>query len=669
MIGIAILITGLQPAEADTPSADQLAYFESRVRPILVEQCYSCHSVQSDEIEAGLVLDSKWGWETGGDSGAAIVPGNLDESLLIHAVRYEEDVVSGMPPRSKLPLEQIKILERWVEMGAPDPRPRAIAQDEDSPSKRFDLQERHDQHWSWKSIQHPSPPAVEDQSWPLNHIDRFVLSKLEDAGLRPSAPADRRRWLRRVHFDLIGLPPSPEQIAHFLEDDSPDAHERVVARLLSSPQFGEKWARHWLDLVRYAETYGHEFDYAIPGATEYRDYVIRAFNADVPYDMFVREQIAGDLISEPRRHPEQGFNESILGTGFWYLHEATHAPTDVLGNEAGIIDNQLDVFGKAFLGLTIACARCHDHKFDAISTADYYALSSYIQSSCRQVIALDVDRQREKAFQQIEHERKLAAEELASAVHHLIQRQPSPLERLEAESADSLSSESPSQDPNTTTIQRNPSEIVFADFETGQLPPGWSTTGEAFQFIGPELALRTDGTMPRPATVDSSVAGRKQIGILRSPTFEITTKNIHLRLMATAGVTVHVVIDNYQMAPFSALLFKGTLLHGDNTDTGGEWAWKSLGGDLNKYVGHRAYLEFIDAGDGSVAIDTVLFSDDPEPPDLKSAPTRKPRGVDELHEFALRTSSRGTSSRGTSSRGRHWKTFDRDEPISGSLPN
>ena len=616
MLGLAMLLIDLNRLFAEPPAPDPLAFFESKVRPILVEQCYACHSVQADEVEAGLLLDSKWGWETGGDSGAAIVPGDLDESLLIQAVRYGEDVVSGMPPRSKLPAEQIEILQRWVKMGAPDPRPKATSGAVASNIEPFDLEERFEQHWSWKPIERRDPPSVENQSWPLHELDRFILAKLEQAGLQPAAPANRRRWLRRVHFDLIGLPPSPEQIAEFLADESPDAYERVVARLLSSSHFGEKWARHWLDLVRYAETYGHEFDYPIPDATEYRDYVIRALNADVPYDQFVREHIAGDLINDPRRNPDEGFNESIIGTGFWYLHEATHAPTDVLGNEAGIIDNQLDVFGKAFQGLTIACARCHDHKFDAISTADYYALSAYIQSSCRQLVDLDVRHGRASAAKQINRERQVAATRLSAAWQDAAAWEQKLLEKLGPLSV--------SRDAEP--LEQVKPESVFASFDSGQLPTGWSTTGEAFQAIGSELALRTDGTMPMPGTIDSAAAGRQQIGILRSPTFEIATKNIHLRMKATADVTVHVVIDNYQMAPFSELLFKGTLLRGEDTNTGGEWNWKSLNRDLSKYLGHRAYLEFIDSGDGSVAIDAVVFSDDPAPAD----PVQEPLARGEL---------------------------------------
>ena len=207
--------------------------------------------------------------------------------------------------------------------------------------------------------------------------------------MKPSSEADRRTWIRRVYFDIIGLPPSIKEVDDFVADESPDAFEKVVDGLLASPHFGERWARHWMDLTRFAETHGHEFDYPIAHAFEYRDYLIRAFNQNVPYDQFIREHIAGDLLPQPRENPKSRFNESVIGTGFWFLGEATHGPVDSRGDEAGRIDNQIDVMSKTFLGLTVACARCHDHKFDAISDEDYYALSGFLQSSRKQLAMLD----------------------------------------------------------------------------------------------------------------------------------------------------------------------------------------------------------------------------------------------------------------------------------------
>ena len=376
-------------------TAAQIEFFEIKVRPLLIEHCYECHGPDADPPEGGLSLLSRKSILAGGDSGPAIDLENLAESNLLAAVQYGD--LFQMPPDSKLADKQIEILEKWVMDKAPWPADSDI---DVATGEEFDLQKRVDDHWCWKPIGTPTPPDVANQDWPLDPIDNFILSKLEQSALNPADPADKRTWLRRVTFDITGLPPTLDEINDFLNDNSGEAFETVVDRLLASPRYGERWARHWMDLIRYAETCGHEFDYPNPNAFRYRDYLIRAFNADVPYKDFVVEHIAGDLIENPRRNPENQINESVLGTGFWFLGEATHGPVDVKGDEAGRIDNQIDVMGKTFLGLTIACARCHDHKFDAISAEDYYAISGFLQSSRRQNVMLDPDRKIEEEWNQ-----------------------------------------------------------------------------------------------------------------------------------------------------------------------------------------------------------------------------------------------------------------------------
>lgn len=422
-----VLLFGLVPSgiaqdtEPKEVSDDDLEFFETQVRPILVEHCYECHGPESAPIEGGLALTSRDAVLNGGDTGPAVVPGDPDESLLIDAVRYGE--VYEMPPDSRLPDETIAILEEWVRRGAPWSGGEAtpVAQQES-----LDIAQRVAEHWCWQPRGNPSPPDVRDAGWPKDSLDHFILERLEQNGLSPAGEADRRTLIRRLSFDLIGLPPTADEVQSFISDTSPDAVERLVDRLLASPHFGERWARHWMDLTRYAETCGHEFDYPIPYAFEYRDYLIRAFNQDVPYDDLIREHIAGDLLPQPRRHPELGFDESILGTGFWHLHEATHGPVDVRADEAGHIDNQIDVMSKTFLGLTVSCARCHDHKFDAISTKDYYALCGYLQSSRRQLAMLDPGRKIERAWQ--DARRRLSdiaplRDELAQAIRNVDQAQ------------------------------------------------------------------------------------------------------------------------------------------------------------------------------------------------------------------------------------------------------
>ena len=368
--------------DAGQPTAEQIEFFEKQVRPLLAENCWECHGTEAQE--GRLRLDSRAAALRGGDTGPAVVPGEPDRSEMILAIGYDPDGYQ-MPPTGKLPQEAIATLTNWVRMGAPWPEDARAA--DSSAGHEFDIASRAE-HWSFQPVQRPSVPQAARADWAASPLDRFILARLEQSGLSPAAPAERRTWLRRVSYDLIGLPPSPADTADFLADGSPDAEHKLVDRLLASPHYGERWGRHWLDLVRYAETAGHEFDYDIPYAWRYRDYVVRAFNADLPYDQFVIEHVAGDLL-EARRHVTEGWNESILATGFWWFNQGKHSPVDVRAEECDRFDNKIDVLGKAFLGVTIACARCHDHKFDPISTADYYALAGYLQSTRRQIAFVD----------------------------------------------------------------------------------------------------------------------------------------------------------------------------------------------------------------------------------------------------------------------------------------
>ncbi|MEK6233483.1 MAG: DUF1549 domain-containing protein, partial [Planctomycetales bacterium] len=360
--------------EASKLDDQPLQFTTGKVLPLLESRCGKCHGPQVKKPKGSLRLDGRASLLAGGDSGAAVAPGSPEKSLLIDSINWTGDY--EMPPKSRMPAAEIAILTKWVKMGAPWPN----SPEQAAPVlNNFPLEERRSSHWAWQAVQHFEPPAVKNAAWPSRPLDHFILRKLEAAGLSPAPEADRRALIRRVHFALIGLPPTPEEIASFVKDPAATetAFARVVDRLLDSPRFGERWARHWLDLTRYAESRGHEFDHSAPNAHHYRDYVIRALNADVPYNQFVVEQLAGDLLPEPRLHPVEGFNESVLGTGMWYMGEWVHSPTDIRQDEADRIDGVIDVIGKAFLGLTISCARCHDHKFDAISTKDYYAMAGF----------------------------------------------------------------------------------------------------------------------------------------------------------------------------------------------------------------------------------------------------------------------------------------------------
>ncbi len=377
------------PADAD--------FFERKIRPVLAERCFECHSVESKSLKANLLLDSREGLLKGGDTGPALNEANPKRSLLLSAIHYA-DPETAMPPKKaggQLSPQAIADLTAWMEAGAPWPADGVAKKT----SKKFDLAQRKQDHWCWIPPKPQAVPTVRNKAWAKTPGDNFILAKLEASGLNPAPPVDRSTWLRRVTFDLTGLPPTPPEVEAFLADDSSAAFSKVADRLLGSSAFGERWARHWMDLVRYAETRGHEFDPIIPNAWQYRDYLVRALNADVPYDQFVKEHIAGDLLPA-RLRPGTAVNESILGTGFWFLGEEVHSPVDIRQDEVDRLDNRLDVMTKTFLGVTVACARCHDHKFDAISQRDYYSLMGFLVSSS----------QRLARFETMETERRLLAD-------------------------------------------------------------------------------------------------------------------------------------------------------------------------------------------------------------------------------------------------------------------
>ncbi len=361
------------PLWAEEPSAADVEFFEKHIRPLLVQHCYECHSAEAGDVGGNLLLDRKAGWEEGGDLGPAIVPGDVEKSLLLRAVRYNECDLQ-MPPSGKLPDEDIKRLEEWVRRGAPDPR------SETKPTRKpttIDIEEGR-KHWAFQPLADPPLPEVKDTSWPQSPIDFFILAALEAKGLRPAPPADRRTLIRRATFDLTGLPPTPEEIEAFLADDSPNAFARVVDRLLASPHYGERWGRHWLDVARYADSNGLDENIAHGNAWRYRDWVVSAFNRDLPFSDFLMWQLAGDLLPTD---DEELRRERLIATGFLSLGPKVLAEPDKVKMQMDIVDEQIDTMGKAFLGLTLGCARCHDHKFDPFPTTDYYALAGVFKST------------------------------------------------------------------------------------------------------------------------------------------------------------------------------------------------------------------------------------------------------------------------------------------------
>ena len=414
-------------AQADDAGIE---FFEKKIRPVLVKHCYECHSADAKKLGGGLLLDHREGLRKGGETGSALMVGKPDESLLIKAIRYADDSLK-MPPKGKLPADVIADFEAWVMNGANDPRDKPTRTPAaDSWAETF--RSRRD-WWSLRSVQKPVVPQPKNGAWSSQPVDRFVLAKLEEQGLAPAEPTDPRTLARRLSLVLTGLPPTPEQVASFVMEcegtgttriersdtdqvsDHPSdprhprsipqhAVQKLVDSLLDSPHFGERWARHWMDVVRFTETHGNEWNYEVHHAWRYRDYLIRAFNADVPYDQFIREHIAGDLlpvgwVSDPtnpnndrsgrrpnlrgaRQHPTEHFNESIIGTGFYRFGEVNHDDCISLTSLGyDIADNQIDTLTKAFQATTVACARCHNHKLDAVSMDDYYALLAVLRSS------------------------------------------------------------------------------------------------------------------------------------------------------------------------------------------------------------------------------------------------------------------------------------------------
>jgi len=602
---IALSQSGAGQVDQNAASAQQLEFFEVEVRPVLVEHCFECHSQKSVRIKGGLLLDSRDGLLKGGDSGPAISLANLDNSLLIQSIHYDG---YEMPPKGKLPAKAIDSLTRWVGMGAPWPTESGLV---NAPAREvFDLQKRKQGHWAWQPIQSPSVPSVVDIAWPMCDIDHFVLAGLERSQIQPAGQAEKNVLVRRLHFDLIGLPPTVEDVQSYLDDDSERATEKLVDRLLESPRFGERWGRHWLDLVRFAESRGHEFDNDAPYAYQYRDYVIRALNANVPYDQILREHIAGDLLKSPRLNPEEQFNESVLGTGFWHLGEWVHSPVDIRKDESDRFDNMIDVMSKAFLGVTLSCARCHDHKFDAISTEDYYSIAGFLQSSDYHEVAFDTLEQNRRVRWQLS---ELDSKYQAEVSRHLNQFAPtatSELNRLN-KSGKTLIDESLTDRVVVDFSQVDESKFqsdgelfgkrprrvadVFLSVHDGTSKLEYSRFNAAVTDPFWSVLKKQEGKSPNQKSrlADLPRSGRT----LRSPTFTLKSDTVHCRLKG--GGHIVACVDSHRL--LAGPLHGDTVLGIPKTD---DWQWVTL--NLNRYVGHRLHLEFTPEIDSTLEVQCVV---------------------------------------------------------------
>lgn len=592
------------PVNSITP--EQLEFFERKVRPLLSEHCYECHSGEASRIEGGLRLDHSEFLRIGGDSGSAIDESSPTESLLLQAIRFEN---FEMPPSGKLPAETIAILQTWVEQGAfwPD---EAVPGSE-KPADVFDLERRMNEHWAWSPIERsPTPDSSDSPSL----IDAWIHQGLKRADLSPAPQADRQTLIRRTFIDVHGLPPTNDELERWSNLTEPDWYAQMLDELLASPQFGVRFSRHWLDLVRYAQSRGHEFDEDIPASEQYRDYVVRSFNADVPYDQFLREHLAGDLLSEPRRNPATRWNESILATGFWHLGEWVHSPVDIRKDETDRFDNMVDVFSKTFLGLTVACARCHDHKFDAISTADYYSMFGYLRSSHYTLYRFETDEQEKTIAQQLEAERTKHRTEIARLFSEITSNK-----SVEDFKNGNLFAYLPSEVP---TLHPADSTALKIDFTRGAQTPfrsngfgfgsglrdaGWpgaslssirtapDTDGQSLPTINwlPVSRLATDqlwSNLNNLLTRTNSSNRHSQIDqagkTFITPWFTVTAP--HLYFLVRGNIRIFTAIDSYRL--ISGPLH-GEVLLDAKSDKPEEWRWVTSH-NLSRYLGKRIHIEF-----------------------------------------------------------------------------
>ena len=663
LLGLSCLLGGGSVSAAD--AAADLEFFEKRVRPLLVERCYKCHSATGEKVKGGLLMDSREELLKGGDTGPALVPGNPEKSLLIEAIHYTNEDLK-MPPKTRLPASEVADLTAWVKAGAVWP---AAAVAKAGPAKGvFDVKKRKQEHWAWAPVPAAvKAPAVTDTRWPAGDVDRFILARLEAKKLQPAAPTDKAALLRRAHFDLTGLPPKPAEVEAFLADTAPQAFAKVVDGLLASPHFGERWARHWLDSVRYGETRGHEFDHNIPNAYQYRDYVIRALNADVPYDQFLTEHVAGDLVPTPRLTAD-GANESVLGTGFWFLGEEVHSPVDIRQDECDRLDNRLDTMAKTFLGLTVACARCHDHKFDAISQKDYYGMMGFlVSSSYRQVrfesiehhkrVAAQLDGIRTKSQAELPMKfaaavrpgvEKMAAQLLAARhqptdatapwVSELTKAQADPLHPLHAfavlpagaggQAVPSLeawrkSLERPVFAPEDVVVDytRTPAKHWYQDgfsfglrpAQTGEFRIGGNAAQPLPGFVAEAGAWWDDAwkvlqVAGSEKDVGALAQGERGERTLRTPEFTMKTGRLWYLVKGTGRV---------YSAVNSHLIIAGPLHGAVTKDLGRETQWRWVEHNLSRYPGHRTHVEFTPTGPGEFAVAMVVQTD---PKATKPAP-------------------------------------------------
>ncbi len=600
-------------------------FFESRIRPVLAQDCYECHRTNG-KMKGGLALDYRGALLKGGDSGKVVVPGNPADSLLIKAIRHESEDLKMPKARAKLEASVIADFEQWVRMGAPDPRDAPPTDAEVVKDTDWEaVMKRRKSWWSFQPIKKFDLSRLPLSEGANHPVDRFLAAKLEQAHLTRAVKADRQTLIRRLSYSVRGLPPSPEEITAFVGDPNDHAYEHLVDSLLASPRFGECWARHWMDWLRYADSHGSEGDPMIPYAWRYRDYLIRALNADVPYDQLVREHLAGDLLAHPRINRELGLNESALGLGHLRMVFHGFAPTDALQEQVRFTDDQIGVVSKAFLGLTVSCARCHNHKFDPISQKDFYGWYGIFVSCPPAIIGVDAPdpdgpaRRAELAKRKNEI-RALLAETWLREAEEVTRKLKEPDEGLRKAMAAATEPSSflhpffllrPVGGKGAGGLAAWWSNVKQSTSQTNRNYPhrwnltdahdyaGWRRDGPGVGEISPSgsFAIAPEGekvlTGIYPAGVYSHLISSKDRGVLLSRHFKLDEKyDLWLRIVGDGGAVARYVVQNY---PRDGSVFPVTRL------SGGQWQWVKLG--LDYWEGDQIHVEVTTAADQPVLTD------------------------------------------------------------------
>ena len=605
------------PLQAAPISQDEVEFFEARIRPVLAQDCYECHRSKGQR-KGGLALDHRRALLQGGESGPVIIAGDPAASRLIQAIRHEREDLKMPKARAKLEASVIADFQEWIRRGAPDPRDAPPSQEVIDEDTNWDaVMQRRKRWWSFQPLK--DTPLDQLQGGDDAHpVDRFIWTRLKEAGLEQTDPADGHTLIRRLSFALRGLPPDPEEIAHFVGDLAPDAYENLVDRFLQSPHFGERWARHWMDWVRYADSHGSEGDPTIPYAWRYRDYLIRALNEDVPYDQLAREHLAGDLLERPRINDGLGLNESAIGTAHLRMVFHGFAPTDALDEQVRFTDDQINVVSKAFLGLTLSCARCHNHKFDPISQRDFYAWYGIFASCPPASIAIDapspvVEARREELRQMKGPLRQALASawldqlpDVAAGLHgegfaEQIQEAKRPEHLFHPLWALEQGRElQAALEPWKRPAPKDARLKVQWDFTLDGALEKWRQDGRGARLVEPPgtFAVAPEGddalTGIYPSGVYSHPISSKDRGVLLSPRVMLDGEyELWLHLAGDDGALARYVVQNY---PRDGTVYPVERLNGAS------WRWKRF--NLDYWLGDHIHVEITTAADQPILANT-----------------------------------------------------------------